>query len=197
MRDKAIAEVDEHYHNLVRMNIPKIQLDCAFTRKDLYMIFAKFKALSKISKVSFPDIVKEIGVEKSIFIKCLREDQVDNMEFLQKIFDSIDQLGKGYLNWEEFFQALKLISSRDLRDKIELFFYIVDADGNGQFSFPEIKDICKLSLSKFDDPEYEKFRDELSDFFAKYIFQIMNKDPETDEIPASDFKKAIYEGSNE
>jgi hypothetical protein len=78
MRDKAIQEVDERYHNLVIMNIPKIQMECAFTRKDLYMLFAKFKALSKISKVSFPDIVKDIGVEKSVFIRCLKEEQVDN-----------------------------------------------------------------------------------------------------------------------
>lgn len=74
MRDKAIAEVDERYHNLVSMNIPKIQMECAFTRKDLYMLFAKFKALSKISKVSFPEIVKDIGVEKSVFIRCLKEE---------------------------------------------------------------------------------------------------------------------------
>ncbi len=108
------------------MNIPKIQMDCAFNRKDLYMVFAKFKALAKISKVTHPEIMKQIGVEKSVFIRCLREEQVDNQEFLEKIFDSIDQIGKGYLNWNEFFQALKLISSRDLRDKIELFFFIVD-----------------------------------------------------------------------
>jgi Ca2+-binding EF-hand superfamily protein len=107
-------------------------------------------------------------------------------------------LGKGYLNWEEFFRALKLISSKDLKDKIELFFYIVDADGNGRFSFPEIKDICKLSLSKFENqPSYEVFREELADFFAKYIFKLMGKDPEEDEIPATDFKQAIYTGTQE
>ena len=130
------------------------------------MIYAKFKALSKISKVTHPEIVKEIGVERSIFIRCLNEDQVDNQEFLDKIFHSCDKEARGYLHWEEFFQALKLISSRDLKDKIDLFFYIVDADGNGLFSYDEIKDICKMSFSKFEDPSYEMFRDELSDFFA-------------------------------
>lgn len=134
------------------------------------MLYAKFKALAKISKVTYPDVVKEIGVEKAIFMKCLREEQIDNLEFLEKIFDSIDNLGKGYLNWDEFFRALKMISSRDLKDKIDLFFYIVDQDGNGRFSFDEIKKICKLSLSKFPDENYEKFREELSDFFARYIF---------------------------
>lgn len=72
MTDKAINEVDVAYCNLLKMNIPKLQLDCAFSRKEIYMIYAKFKALSKISKVNFPQIVKGvIGVEKSVFINCM------------------------------------------------------------------------------------------------------------------------------
>jgi len=69
-----------------------------------------------------------------------------------------------------------LITSRDLKDKIDLFFYIVDADGNGLFSFEEIKDICKMSFSKFEDASYEQFRDELSEFFASYIFNLLGRD---------------------
>jgi Ca2+-binding EF-hand superfamily protein len=107
------------------------------------MIYTKFKSLSKISKVKYPEIVKDdVGVEKSTFINCLQEENVDNKEFLEKIFDTIDRNGKLFLNWDEFFQALKLVSSRDLKDKIDLFFYIVDSDGNGLFSYDEIRDIC-------------------------------------------------------
>ena len=136
---------------------------------------------------------KEVGVEKSIFINCLQEENVNNKEFLEKIFDTIDRKGKSYLSWDEFFQALKLVSSRDLKDKIDLFFFIVDSDGNGLFSYDEIKDICQLSFSRFENSqEYEEFREELSDFFANYIFKLMNKDPETDEIPVSEFKEAIF-----
>jgi hypothetical protein len=78
IREKAIKEVEDAFKNLCKMNIPKIQINCSFSRRDLYMIYAKFKALSKISKVTHPEIVKEIGVEQSIFIRCLNEDQVDN-----------------------------------------------------------------------------------------------------------------------
>jgi Ca2+-binding EF-hand superfamily protein len=162
------------------------------------MIYTKFKALSKISKVKYPEIVKDVGVEKSIFTTCLQEENVNNAEFLEKIFDVIDRKGKSYLNWDEFFQALKLVSSRDLKDKIDLFFYIVDSDGNGLFSYDEIRDICQLSFSKFENsPDYEEFREEISDFFASYIFKLLDKDPETDEIPVSEFKNAIFHGTNE
>ena len=92
----------------------------------------------------------EIGVEKSVFINGLKQLSLDNTDFLEKIFDSVDSCHKQFLLWDEYFQALKLILSSDLKDKIDLFFKIVDADGNGMFSFEEIKDICKLSLSKVD-----------------------------------------------
>lgn len=83
----------------------------------------------------------------------MKELSMDNTDFLKKIFDSVDKESKGYIVWEEFFAAVKLISSNDLRDKIDLFFSIVDADGNGNFSFEEIKDICKLSLTKIEDSD--------------------------------------------
>ena len=151
---KALEAIDQKYKYLVGMNIPKIQLTCSFNRKQLYNIYTKFKALSKISKLTFPEKVTDIGVEKSIFMNGLKQLSLDNTDFLEKIFDSVDEVGKGFLLWEEYFQALKLISSSDLKDKIDLFFKIVDADGNGNFSFDEIKDICKLSLSKIEESKH-------------------------------------------
>ena len=61
----------------------------------------------------------------------------------------------------------------------------MDADGNGMFSFDEIKDICKLSLSKLEEPNenFNEFIEETSDFYAKYIFKLMGRDI-GEEIPA-------------
>ena len=47
---------------------------------------------------------------------------LDNTDFLERIFSSCDRDNKGYLVWDEFFNALKLISSSDVNDKIDLFF---------------------------------------------------------------------------
>jgi hypothetical protein len=41
-----------------------------------------------------------------------------------------------------------------------------------------------MSFSKFEDPKYEEFRDELCEFFAQYIFNLLGKKRE-DEIPVS------------
>lgn len=75
---------------------------------------------------------------------------LDNTELLSRVYNSVNKEHRQLINWEEFFSAMKLLSSSDLKDKIELFFNIVDSDGNGMFSFDEIKEICKLSLSNFE-----------------------------------------------
>lgn len=139
------------------MNIPKIQLKCSFTRKELYNIYTRFKSLSKLSMVKVPN-QEQIGVEKTIFMEGLKFLSLDNTDFLEKIFDSQDSSSKGYLVWDEFFAALKLIQSNDMKDKIELFFRIVDADGNGLFSFEEIKDICGLSMTKMTEQQLEQIQ---------------------------------------
>lgn len=93
---------------------------------------------------------------------------------------------------------MKLISSNDLNDKLDLFFAIVDADGNGNFSYDEIKDICKLSLPRIPESHerYQDFREETAEFYAKYIFRILEKDMD-DEIPSEEFKEAILKGTQE
>ena len=79
-----------------------------------------------------------------------KELSLDNADLLAKIFDSVDKKGKGYLTSHQYFLAMKLISTSDLKDKVDLFFDVVDSDKNGSFSYDEIRDICKLSLSKIE-----------------------------------------------
>jgi len=150
--------------------------------------------------LNFPHKLKEIGVEKSVFMNGLKQLCLDNTDFLEKIFSSVDKDNKEYLTWQEFFAAVKLISSSDLNDKIDLFFSIVDADGNGNFSYEEIREICELSMSKIDLNKYkngvDQMREETADFYAYYIFKIMGKELD-EEIPIDDFKTAIFHGTQE
>jgi|JI10StandDraft_1071094.scaffolds.fasta_scaffold171956_1 Ca2+-binding EF-hand superfamily protein len=115
---------------------------------------------------------------------------MENPEFILKIFDSADNGTKDdILEWEEFFVAMKMVMSKSLKDKLDLFFSVVDSDGNGNFSFEEIKEICEMSLMKSDSDD-AKFVDQQTEFYAKYIFKILGYDL-NDEIPTEVFKKAI------
>ncbi len=66
------------------------------------------------------------------------------------------------------------------------------------FSYEEIKDICKLSLSKIEESitDYEQFREETSEFYTRYIFKLLGKEID-EEIPTDDFKNAIFHGDQE
>lgn len=52
---------------------------------------------------------------------------------------------------------MKNVMSRSLKDKLDLFFSIVDADGNGNFSYDEIKEICEMSMIRLDGDEEDGF----------------------------------------
>lgn len=194
---KDVLDNDDRY--LMKLNIPQMQLDCSFTRKELFAIYTKYKALSKISAKLFDHVLKlNVGVERSVFLDGLKELCLDNTEFLERIFDSVDSGVKGYLTWDEYFSAIKLVSSSNLKDKIDLFFNIVDSNGDGVFDYDEIREICKLSLSKVEHSEtgYDEFNEETSDFYAAYIFKLLEKDID-DEIPKEEFKDAILYGTQE
>ena len=88
----------------------------------------------------------------------------------------------GYLTWEEFIECMKLICSGNLIQRIELFFKVLDEDGNGMFSYQEIYDIAKISLARFNDPKGEKFIAKMAHFMTKKIFAMFNISLE-DEVP--------------
>jgi len=47
---------------------------------------------------------------------------MENPEFILKIFDSADNGTKDdILEWEEFFVAMKMVMSKSLKDKLDLF----------------------------------------------------------------------------
>lgn len=131
-------------------------------------------------------------------MSCMKQLSLDNTDLLEKIYDSVNKDKKPLINWDEFFAAMKLISSNNLKDKIDLFFNIIDTDGNGMFSFDEIKDICKLSLSKIeqDNNNYNEYMEEFCDFYARYIFKLLGKSID-EEIPTEVFKQAVNTGDRE
>ena len=50
-----------------------------------------------------------------------------NQGILSKIFDSLDDGKKGYLNWQEFLGGMKIVCSKSDVDKVDLFLKMVDS----------------------------------------------------------------------
>jgi len=69
-----------------------------------------------------------------------------NQGILFKIFKSLDDGQKGYLNWKEFLEGMKIVFSTSAHDKVDLFLKMVDEEENGSYSIDEIKEICLLTF---------------------------------------------------
>jgi Ca2+-binding EF-hand superfamily protein len=50
---------------------------------------------------------------------------------------------------------MKQIQTENLNEKIDLFFKIIDTDGNGMLSYDEVGEICEMSLTNCFTPSEE------------------------------------------
>jgi hypothetical protein len=74
-------------------------------------------------------------------------------------------------------KATSFIIATTFVDKIDLFFKMIDTDGNGLLSWEEVNEICQCCLQVFNvDTEDTEFVDNLSYFFTDYIFGLCGFD---------------------
>ena len=104
------------------------------------------------------------------FEEGIKELLFENRDLVDKIFHSANSSLSGFLSWEEFLRAMKIIFTQNLETKVTLFFKIIDSDGNGLLSSEEVFEICKMSLSRFEKKEVEDFIDEMARNFTRFIF---------------------------
>jgi len=69
-----------------------------------------------------------------------------NQGILLKIFNSLDDGAKGFLNWREFLDGMQVVYADSAEEKVDLFLRMVDEEANGSFSLDEIKEICLLTF---------------------------------------------------
>jgi Ca2+-binding EF-hand superfamily protein len=115
-----------------------------------------------------------------------------------KIYETLNKLNTTYLNWEDFLQGMLSMKSHFIQDKIDLFFHIIDTDGNGFLSFDEVYEISKGSLQrtlgdKDDNNDNDEVVSTLASFFANLIFQLVDM-PIDQEISIEKIREKILEG---
>ena len=80
---------------------------------------------------------------------------------------------------------IRSFQTKSIDEKIAKFFQFIDEDGNGCLSFDELVQLAKKSFLSLKDMEKSEsdgeFYDQLSEYFAHFIFKKANVDP-SDEI---------------
>ena len=200
MAHHAEREINKFYPDLISMNIPAVlKTYPKLKRRIFYDIFIQFKNLLTLC-VCITKNIKQLkkGLDFSTFFNCLPQMKSQGKSQALKLYTTLNKLNTDYLNWEEFMQGMLSMKSNNISDKIDIFFHVIDSDGNGLLSFDEVYEISKKSLMRTLGDKNDK-DDEvvncLASYFANLIFQLVDMDIDQ-EIPMDKIKEKILEGQS-
>jgi hypothetical protein len=194
-------DVDKYYPNLFFFNIPRLlKVYSNFDRKEMYEVFIQYKVLMKLcSGINKTLRLVGKGIDFKTFWKGVPQMSGEDADLAYKLFNVINDRKGPYLSLEEFMKGMSIIRSNNIADKIDMFFKIIDNDGNGLLSFDEVYEISLMSLKRTVKSENENSMEviqELAEFFATLIFKLVDVDID-DEIPLPKVKEKIIGGGEE
>lgn len=118
--------VEKFYPDLISFNIPRILKNFPrMKRRELYEIFVQYKTLIKIciGLNKSMTYLKE-GLDFDTFFQGIPQMRLEGQELARKIFDTINEKHTGFLIWDEFMKGMLTIKSKNISDKIDLFFRV-------------------------------------------------------------------------
>jgi Ca2+-binding EF-hand superfamily protein len=180
------VKIDTELPKLFDLGMQKLKNKCSFPEAEIHKLYAKYKMLLHLSIARNPSHSIWDGVSRETFVDSYRGSEELNF-VLGRVFDNIDQDCDGAISWEEYLTAMDVMFNGSYEQQIDLFFTVYDTDGNGNLSFEEIKNLCKLQLQNSD---ADNVIDELSHSFATLIFDITGTDYES-EIPSEKIKQVL------
>ena len=118
--------IQKFYPDLVSFNIPKLlKTYPQIKRIDLYEIFVQFKILMKICIAlnKSLDILSK-GIDFGTFFNAFPEMKAQGGHLAKKIFETINTKNNTHLCWEDFLRGMINFRSRDIQNKIDMFFSV-------------------------------------------------------------------------
>ena len=67
-----------------------------------------------------------VGIDLDTFKTGLKELSCENDDLIERFFDRSNHSHNGFLDWFEFLQAIKILTTSDLELKLHMFFSIID-----------------------------------------------------------------------
>lgn len=162
----------------------------------MFELFVQYKSLIKIC-IALNRSMKILkkGVDFKTFHQGVLQMSTESEELAKKIFTTINVKNNNYLSWEEFLKGMITIKSENISDKIDMFFKIIDSDGNGLLSYQEVLELSYLSLKRNlqgKDKTSDEVINELARYFADLIFKLVDVNID-DEIPLPKIKEVYLQ----
>ena len=99
------------------------------------------------------------------------------------------------MRWSQYLNILNSVRAKTLQAKLDLFFKLMDSDGNGSLSYSEIKYLCSKTLQKLLESSDEEFIDDLACTFTKFVFEAMALE-ENEEINVVNLKEFMVSNTH-
>ena len=195
----AISAVNAKFPDLIHQNIPSLIHKYKYLKRNLlYELYTQYK-LFMIICCTITSNLNQVhrGLDFNSFYNSLPQVRGQGKILGEKLFNSLLGLGQCNLDWVKYLEGMLTMRNKEISEKIDVFFSIIDTNENGMLSYDEVYELSKVSLERtiFGRPQKE---DDtviagVAEHFANLIFQLVDI-PRHKEISFELIKEKIIEG---
>ena len=216
LTNQANKKVEKLFPDLCTFHLPKIlRKNKEYTIKLLYDVFIEFKTLLKCSMIHNRNLnVHKKGIDFETFYNCNTKINQQGIALSRKIFKAFNnKTNVNYMPWQNYMDGMMKIKDPNIDNKLDLFFQILDENGDGSFDYNEVFNLSLISLqrvlpekkqSKNNSKKSEKDKENeepditniLAEFLTKYVFQLVGIDCDG-EIPIDLLREKMDEKNEE
>ena len=133
-------------------------------------------------------MVENAGVDLDIVKKnAFPQLMFENKMVIERMFDFVKgeiDLHTRLLPFEAFLRLVVQFNTKNVSQKIERFFKLIDTDNSGTLDYEEILDLCRRNLCTYQEnnrrDEDEEFYEDLAKAFASSIFKCLDEEEEAE-----------------
>lgn len=188
--NKPLSRISEIHGFLTDMNVSELLAKTNYNRRELYVMYVRFKALCAMSPTPY-------GIDRKTFKQGMARLSVEDDLFVDRVYDLIDEDQSDSIEWHEFLtvmSALEKGNKTNRKSQISFFFKVYDLDGDGVISRNDLATMF-LSSSML---KKDQTTQDLVDAFVRRVFKVVTGNENKNILTEVDVTKYLNgEGANE
>ena len=189
LANRANRKVEKKFPDLCAFNLPKIlNQNKEYNLKLLYDVFIEFKSLLKCGMVHNKNLnLHRQGIDFDTFFNCNTKINQQGLALSKKIFKAFNnKTNLNSMSWQNYFDGMMKIKDQNIDNKLDLFFDILDENGDGSFDYNEVYNLSLISLQRVlpenvtkkeeSENDEENVTHILAKFLTKFVFELVGID---------------------